>query len=183
MLGSITFRALGIHALRVLAFLQYEHAAHGGKVNGSLGAPYLQLETWGVTSDDVSKGLAELTATGFVRRTSMGFRRSGGGEPSRYALTWLPTHAGSTAEGKPPTHDWRTVLETLHVSQIGNVQAARAWLRSQTGRARRSPAERAKRLHPVDIEGTPHLRGETKPQVRGDIGQNQPDRTRKCGAV
>jgi hypothetical protein len=44
MISSLTFRALGIHARRILDFLQVEHAAHGCKENGNLGATYRQLE-------------------------------------------------------------------------------------------------------------------------------------------
>lgn len=132
MFGSITFRALGIHARRILDFLLYEHAQHGGRENGNLAAPYRQLEAWGVTAADVSKGMAELMLTGFVERTKEGRRLDGVGVPARYALTWLPTHANSSGEEKP-THEWSRVIDRLGKLQVGNVGAARAWLRSQIG--------------------------------------------------
>ena len=135
MLGSITFRALGIHASRILDFLMHEHVGHGGVENGKLAAPYLQLEPWGVTEADVPKGLAELIVTGFVRRTHRGLRQAGGGEPSRYALTWLPTLAG-TALAEKPTHDWQAVLNGLGQDGIGTVREARAWLKAEVGRQR-----------------------------------------------
>lgn len=69
----------------------FEHASHAGRENGNFAATYQQLKTWGVTAADVRKGLAELYATSFVQQTRQGLRQAGGGEPSRYALTWLPT--------------------------------------------------------------------------------------------
>lgn len=136
MYGSITFRALGIHARRILDFLLHEHASHAGRENGNLAATYEQLEQWGVTAADVRKGLAELYATGFVQLTKQGLRQAGGGEPSRYALTWLPMFAATTAE-MPPSHYWQEVLGRLHRQKIGSVREARRWLKSETaGEAR-----------------------------------------------
>ncbi len=129
MLGSITFRALGISARRILDRLLYEHMSHGGAENGNLGATYAQIEIWGVTAADVRKGLAELYVTGFVRQTAQGCFTIGGKVLSRYALTWLPTGRGKAAV--PPTHDWLTVIEALHDQKIGSIAAARAWLRAE----------------------------------------------------
>ncbi|MFI4973725.1 MAG: hypothetical protein ACHP84_04195 [Caulobacterales bacterium] len=131
MLGSITFRALGIHARRNLDFLLYAHASHAGRENGNLAAPYQQLEAWGATAADVRKGFAELIAAGLVDRTVQGLRQAGGGEPSRYALTWLPTRFGSLAQA-PPTHRWQAVIEQLGRAGIGGVTQVRRWLREET---------------------------------------------------
>lgn len=150
MFGSITYRALGIHARRILDFLLYEHATHRGYENGRLAAPYRQLEKWGVTAADVRKGLEELYATGFVRLTHQGLRQDGGGEPSRYALTWLPTLVGSPNEG-PATHDWLAVISRLGPKGVGTVSAARQWLKAETAAARRGTVAKARR------RSTPHL--------------------------
>ena len=130
MLGSITYQSLGIHARRILDFLVSEHASHAGRENGNLAAPYAQLEAWGVTSADVRKGFAELTATGFVELTHQGLRQAGGGEPSRYALTWLPTLAGSPSQAAP-SHAWKVVLAGMHRKEAGDVRATRAWLKRE----------------------------------------------------
>jgi hypothetical protein len=143
MLGSITLHALGIHARRILDFLLYEHAMHRGQENGNLAAPYKQLEKWGLTAADVRKGLQELYATGFVRLTRQGLRQAGGGEPSRYALTWLPTFALGPSECAP-THDWEKVIDQLLARKIGTVRAVRIWLKEETAQARRGAAKRAK---------------------------------------
>lgn len=146
MLGSITLRALGVHARRILDFLMHEHAGHGGLENGNLAAPYLQLEPWGLTEADVSKGFAELFAAGFVRRTHAGLRQAGGGEPSRYALTWLPTLAG-TSRAENPTHDWQEVLKRLGQHGVGTVREARIWLKAEVARQNvgRGAAARARK--------------------------------------
>jgi hypothetical protein len=130
MLGSITFRALGIHARRNLDFLLYEHGSHGGRENGNLTAPYLQLETWGATPADIRKGFAELDVCGFVDVTVQGLRQSGGGAPSRYALTWLPTQFGKPF-ANPPTQRWQGVLEHLNSIGVGSVVDAKKWVRDE----------------------------------------------------
>jgi hypothetical protein len=149
MLGSVTYRALGISAIRVMQFLMHEHAAHGGRENGNLAAPYRQLEAWGVTAADVRKGLAELYATGFLVQTRQGQRQAGGREPSRYALTWLPTHAGSPQE-KAPSHAWTDALSLAIKQGVVDVQSAKAWLRAATAHYRRKAAPKKRKT-------TPHL--------------------------
>jgi hypothetical protein len=160
MLGSITFRALGIHARRILDLLMYEHASHAGRENGNLAAPYQQLERWGVTAADVRKGFAELFATGFVRLTKQGMRQAGGGEPSKYALTWLPTRAGATGE-EPPSHDWRGVLDSLQAAGVGNISQARRWLRAEVAGSQRgqNAARRSTPQLPVVSPITREARG------------------------
>jgi hypothetical protein len=148
MLGSITFRALGIHARRILDFLLHEHASHAGRENGNLAATYKQLEVWGVTAADVRKGFAELYACGVVELTKQGARVAGGGEASRYALTWLPTLA-FTPLRRAPSHAWREVLKTLGEHNIGSVADARRWLRNETEATARGQRRKRKL--------TPHL--------------------------
>jgi len=129
MLGSITYQSLGISARRILDALLHEHMCHGGAENGNLGATYEQLERWGVTAADIRKGLAELEATAFVVRTAQGYFSLGGSVPSRYRLTWIPT--GKGASFKPATNDWADVIDDLARTGIGNVTAARKWLRTE----------------------------------------------------
>lgn len=143
MLGSITMRALGVHARRILDFLMHEHARHAGQENGNLAAPYKQLEAWGVTAADVRKGFAELIATGFVEVTYRGLRVAGAGAPSRYRLTWFPTRDG------PPSHTWIAVIKRINVQGVGNVAQARAWLKKAAQDGKRGKA----RKHAA----TPHL--------------------------
>lgn len=138
MRATLTFRALGIHARRVLDFLEEEHMAHGGRENGELGASYGQLAAWGVSRDDIRKGIEELIAGGFVRRTSHGLRQAGGGDPSRFALTWLPTGRGLQAQ--PATNDWELIARQLGVQRVTTVQAARAWLTRQVRPSSRGTA-------------------------------------------
>lgn len=151
MLGSPTFRALGISARRVLDFLIYEHVSHGGRENGNLGASYRQLGDWGVTPDDIRKGLEELYAAGFVRLTRQGMRQGGKAEPSRYALTWLPCRVG-TPEETGPTHEWRAVLDRLYREGRMNVTGARAFLKEALRASGCNQAVRRKQAT------TPHLR-------------------------
>jgi hypothetical protein len=155
MFASISYRALGIHARRILDFLLNEHTLHGGRDNGNLVAPYKQLGAWGVTAADVRKGLAELYATGFVEQTYCGERRGGISEASRYALTWLPTRAG-TDLGMPPSHKWVKVLKAFENQQVGSVAAARRWLATEvapvTEGTRRKRASHLQVVPPITCE-------------------------------
>ena len=147
MLGSITFRALSISARRVLDAAIYEHMSNGGAENGNLGVTYDQLEAWGVTTADVRKALAELFATGFLRRTSEGMFTMGGRTQARYALTWLPT--GVWPGGGPATHEWIDVIDRLGKAGVGSVAEAKQWLRSEVADYSRSHSARKKqRLAP-----------------------------------
>jgi hypothetical protein len=140
MLGSITYQALGVSARRVLDFLLHEHMSHGGQENGRLAAPYRQLVRWGVTRADIAQGLEELIVAGFVRKTQHGMRTEGG-PPSRFALTWLPTDGWDPVkrpgQGAPATHDWLAVIGRLDKRHVGNVRAARKWLKEETRKQRR----------------------------------------------
>ncbi len=136
MLGSLTYRSLSISARRILDRLLYEHSSHGGRENGNLACPYRQLNQWGVTLADARRGFEELIAAGYVERTFAGPRQAGGGEPSRYALTWLPTLVGTPQE-HAPTHRWLAVNERLSRDGHGSLRTARRWLKEQvsgTGR-------------------------------------------------
>jgi hypothetical protein len=153
MLGSITFRGLGIGARRNLDFLLMQHAAKGGRENGNLTATYKQLAVWGSTAADVRRGFEELYATGFVCMTFQGHRQAGGGEPSRYALTWLPTLGFGPTQVKtegagPPTHEWTEVISHLNKKGIGTVRGARTWLKGQTSGMKRGARKQ---------QATPHL--------------------------
>ncbi|WP_293682793.1 hypothetical protein [uncultured Phenylobacterium sp.] len=153
MLGAITFRALGISARRILDALLYEHMSNGGAENGNLGGTYEQLELWGVTAADVRKGYAELYATGFVRQTVQGYFAIGGQVQSRYALTWLPTGFGRAAI--PPKHEWLDVIGRLQKQGVGNVRAAKQWLRAEVadhGRGKRKVAAQVQVLRPLKRE-------------------------------
>ncbi len=152
MLASTTYRALSIHARRTLDFLLYEHASHGGRENGNLAATYRQLEVWGVTANDIRKGLEELYVTGFVRLTREGKRIEGQREPARYALTWLPTRAGSADEA-PPTHDWTKVRDRIARDGVGSYAQARAWLAREVKTVRRKTPVRP----PATAGAAPHL--------------------------
>jgi len=174
MTRSQTFQSLGITARRILDFLIIENTGHGGLENGNLCAPYEQLGEWGCTEDDVRKGLEELYLTGFVEQRVVGYRIAGGGDPSRYALTWMPAVAASANDVHdltvaarrsrlvPPSHPWLKVVDRLQKSGIVGTRATRAWLREETKHLSR--AARAKQRAEEKLAGeenqnvTPHMR-------------------------
>ncbi len=164
MVLSPTWGALSISARRVVDALMTEHMNHAGRENGNLAVTYLQLEALGVTKADIRKALVELQACGFIRMTHQGLRVAGGGEPSRFALTWLPTLTGSPIAALA-TNDWLDVRIRLTRKGLVTVRSVRRWLRDEV---RREVPARRKVVPSQDIEGTPQVRGEERLQVRGE---------------
>ena len=148
--SALTYRALGISAHRVLSYLRREHLQHGGKENGKLAAPYRALEDWGVTANDVRGGLEELYVTGFVQLTFRGPRVASGVDPSRYALTWLPTEMW-TPTPVPATNKWQRIAASLFTDGVNDVASTRAWLRENTAHARRGSQAKQKRAVPTQL--------------------------------
>ena len=164
MISCPTFGALSITARRILDLFVIEYLSHAGTENGNIAATYRQLEVHGACKADISKGLAQLELCGFIRKTFQGLRIANGGEPSRYALTWLPTMRTSPSAAVA-TDDWRSKMAALRRSGINDVRSVRAWLKKELEPRARG---RKKREGSVDIEGAPHMRGEDRLHVRGD---------------
>lgn len=170
MLQSPLWGALSISARRIMDALLLEHMAHGGRENGNLGCTYRQLEAYGVTKADIHPGLTELEICGFVRTTRQGFRMSGGGECSRYAITWLVTFL-NTPSAAIATNDWRNVMIQRTRAGHVTVRQVRKWLKEQV--AKSAPKSRRARRPETsgvteDIEGAAQVRGGQRLQVRGE---------------
>jgi|GEM_PF-3198636 len=127
--GSLLFQALGISARRILDRLLEEHMSHGGKENGNLISTHRQLESWGVTRNDIGKGFRELEAAGFVVCTFESHKQSAGAAPSRYRLTWLSAKPGCdpSADSVPLWQKRQTEL----AKQGFDIKATRKWLAEQ----------------------------------------------------
>jgi hypothetical protein len=97
LLESDVWRSLSINARRFLDFLMIEHMRHAGKANGSLLAPYNQLERFGIGRRLIGLAIEETQRLGLVD-----CRRGFGRSPSSYALTWLPF-----GDGGEPSNRWR----------------------------------------------------------------------------
>ena len=163
MAGSLPMRALGISARRVLDFLIVEHCGEGGAENGTLAAPYRQLQAFGVTKADIRKGIAELEAAGFVETTFQGLRQAGGGDPSRYALTWLPKHAGAP-HAQAASERWRKVAFAMGASGVQTPKQARGWLAAAVD----SKPRGRNRATDRDIESAPQMMAEDQVHLTGD---------------
>jgi len=167
MMASPLWLALSISARRIIETLMIENMSHAGCENGNLAATYAQLKARGVTERDIRPGFDELLACGFLRRTFHAPRVAGGGDPSRYALTWLPTHR-KKPNAAVATDDWRGVLTKLTRANIREVRDVKRWLRQQVERSARRSASAA---GSQDIDSTPQMRGGDHLQMRGeDLG-------------
>jgi hypothetical protein len=148
---SPAYRAQGIHARRVLDFLEREHMHHGGAENGRLAAPYRELVADGVTKRDCSKGIKQLIAYGLIVRTRYGGRLSGRDQPALYRITYLHDHLGD-----PPTNEWEKVTKA----------DTEAWVSEQKAKAAGDRQRRAAAKPPGNIEGAPQRRGGASPIPR-----------------
>jgi hypothetical protein len=98
LLDSDAWRSLSINARRLIEFVMIEHMRHGGKANGALMAPRLQLEEFGIGARHISAAIEEAVGKGIIN-----CGRGTGRKPNLYALTWLPLGDGVpvvTSEGK-----------------------------------------------------------------------------------
>ena len=108
MLESAAFRGLSRAASHCLFRLILENLAHGGRENGNLAVTYANFEAYGVRANSISSALKELQRAGFIEKTVKGGLSYGcANRPSRFRLTWFPTH-----DGQKPTDDWRAIIET-----------------------------------------------------------------------
>lgn len=105
MLRSAAWRGMGIHARRLLEFLELEHMAHGGNENGRLCAPYAQLREWGIGRRFIRAAIDDAERRGLLRVERGGRKGTVMNETSRFRLTYL---AAKTADGawQEPTNDW-----------------------------------------------------------------------------
>lgn len=65
-------------------------AQYNGNNNGGLELTAADALRFGIREDELFAGIGLLLAAGFLRRTVAARRRSGKGQPARYALTWRP---------------------------------------------------------------------------------------------
>jgi hypothetical protein len=133
---SPAFRVLSLTAHRVLARIEIEHAAHGGKENGKLPCTYDHFNEYGVDRHAIAPAIRELVALGFVEVT----RRGCGGnasyrQMSLYRLTYRHVE-GAPGDG---THEWR------EIKSMTEAEAVARWARRA---GRRRPA-RTMTAHPA----------------------------------
>src|SRR5690349_11865422 len=110
------------YIMSLVNFLVREHLRHGGRENGSLVAPYSQLQSYGdrggrIRTPEILPTINRTKALGLIRVMPGGHRKG----PSRYALTWLPTQ-----DGKKPSRDYLGVApETIRAIAEGRKQKQR----------------------------------------------------------
>lgn len=82
---SPQFRWLPHFAVRVLLALAGQYR---GKNNGALALPLATAKEWGLSRAELYAGLSLLKRVGFIEETVPPRRKSGRGQPARYALSW-----------------------------------------------------------------------------------------------
>jgi hypothetical protein len=112
MLESPAFRALSLTGHRILACIEIEHCAHGGKDNGALPVTHADFKRFGIHHNAVGPGIREAVALGFTEISRHGV--AGNAEyrrPTLFRQTYLP------AFGKEATNEW-TAIETIKEATI-----------------------------------------------------------------
>lgn len=105
---SDAWRAAGWGVRRLIDFLEIEHMAHGGRMNGKLKAPRRQLAAFGISNHLITKAIQEAERLGLIECFRSGMRRA-----NTYALTWLPLH-----DGTPPSNRWRAFVASTRSSPV-----------------------------------------------------------------
>lgn len=114
MLRSPAFQVLSRSAHKVLARIEIEHCAHGGKDNGCLPVTYDDFCRYGIDRDCIGPAIREATALGFNEVTQHGI--AGNAEHRRsneFRLTYLPD-----ADGNPPTNEWAAIQSVAEAHKI-----------------------------------------------------------------
>src|SRR5262245_33441132 len=122
MLESHAYRVLSLHAHRILARLEIEHAHHGGSDNGRLPCTYDHFEEYGVRRKAIKPALRELEGLGFIEITERG--RAGNAEwrrPNYFRLTYR--YVGNAK----PTDEWKRIKSREEAEMI----AERSWTAAQ----------------------------------------------------
>jgi hypothetical protein len=160
MLQSPAYRVLSLSALRVLARIQIELAAHGGKDNGRLPITYDDFAAYGIDRHAIPPALRELEALGFIQVTERG--RAGNADwrtPSLYRLTFR-----GPAGGYDGTDEWRQITEDGAKAIAKIARAAKPEkTKNRWGKKPVSDGENPHRKRPILSSETPTtcLGGET----------------------
>src|SRR5262249_5998815 len=107
-----------LHAHRILARLEIEHAHHGGNDNRRLPCTYHHFEENGVRRHAIKSTLRELEGLGFIEITEK--RRAGNAEfrhPNYFRLTYHPLNRAE------PTDEWKRIKSKEQADMI----AEQAW--------------------------------------------------------
>ena len=101
MLTSEAWRTLGVHARRLIDFLEIDHMSNAAQSNGELMATYDQLTDYGIPRRKIKGAIEEAKRLGFID-VDYGGRWNMTNRPSLYRLTYYTDRYGD-----PPTNDWR----------------------------------------------------------------------------
>jgi hypothetical protein len=125
LLMSLAWRSRSINTVRLLEFLEIEHLAHGGFENGSLLAPFDQLQDFGITRRLIKSTIQEAEALGLlvVKRGKLAGRKRP--KANRYRLTylWTRTEIDGVKDWQEPSDEWkryRVASCPLKVANIGS---------------------------------------------------------------
>jgi hypothetical protein len=114
LLRSDAWRSLGINERRVIDFLLLEHMSKGGRENGKLKAPWLQLVEFGAARNFITAAIRNLEDRGLVD-----CQRGGRRTMTLYTVNWLPMPDGSM-----PTMSWHAfrdpTLRALSTPKVRN---------------------------------------------------------------
>lgn len=115
MLQSPAFVALSRSGHKVLARIEIEHCAHGGKDNGRLPVTHEDFRRYGIDHNSIHPAIREAEALGFIETTQRGIAGNGGyRRASEFRSTYLP------ANGKPPTNEWAAIQTVAEAKLIAD---------------------------------------------------------------
>lgn len=114
LVSSPAWRTRSINCRRLIEFLEIEHLKHGGVENGSLLAPYSQLEAFGIGRRFIPGAIREAEQRGLVQVERGGMRGVALTEVSRFRLTyhWSRSKKEGLWDWHEPTDSWKNYADS-----------------------------------------------------------------------
>lgn len=137
MLEAPAFRVLSLSGHRVLARIEIELSAHGGKDNGKLPVTFTDFEAYGIERHAIGPAIRECEALGFLEISERGF--AGVGEfkrPSTYRLTYRHLDRAE------PTDEWRRIKTMEEATAAARLARKSPVGKTPTGKKQKTSAEK-----------------------------------------
>jgi hypothetical protein len=133
LVASDAWRFRSAHCARLIDFLEAEHLKHGGAENGSLIAPYSQLQAFGIGRQYINRAIIEAETRKLIEVKRGGLKGRAMTDLNRFRLTyyWMKFQVNGFWDWRMPGDEWKTYSEPkaeissrLYTSTVHNPELA-----------------------------------------------------------
>ncbi|MGE4249050.1 MAG: hypothetical protein AB7F09_06655 [Parvibaculaceae bacterium] len=113
LITSDAYRFRSINCARLLDFLEAEHLKHGGSENGSLVAPYTQLQAYGIGRQYINPAITEAETRKLIEVKRGNLKGRAMTDLNRFRLTycWTKVRVNGLWDWFLPTDEWKSYSE------------------------------------------------------------------------